>query len=101
MANNKKTHHVGSLEYALDYDFQKSEVSLNFFFNFYSTGYFILKLIVTIYQAMRLEAKDLNGFSDPYIKIYLLPEMKKKFQTRTIRKTLNPVYNESFIFKVI
>ena len=49
---------------------------------------------------MRLEAKDLNGFSDPYVKIYLLPEMKKKFQTKTIRKTLNPVYNESFVFKV-
>ncbi len=49
---------------------------------------------------MRYEAKDLNGFHDPYINICLLSDMKKKFQTRTIRKTCNPVYNEVYVFKV-
>ncbi len=43
---------------------------------------------------------DLSGKSDPYVKCYILPEKKKKFETRVIRKTLCPVFNETFIFKV-
>ncbi|VDD93877.1 unnamed protein product [Enterobius vermicularis] len=43
---------------------------------------------------------DLGGTSDPYVKLYLLPEKKKKFQTKVQRKSLNPVFNETFTFKV-
>ena len=43
---------------------------------------------------------DMNGSSDPFIKIYLLPDEKKKFETKICRKTLNPVFDETFIFKV-
>ena len=50
---------------------------------------------------MALQAKDLNGLSDPYLKIYLEPSKKIKFKTRTLHKTLNPVYNEAFVFKVL
>ena len=42
----------------------------------------------------------MNGLSDPYVKVYLLPDKKKKFQTRMLRKTLNPVFDEIFTFKV-
>ncbi|ELW69137.1 Synaptotagmin-3 [Tupaia chinensis] len=58
------------------------------------------QLVVRILQALDLPAKDSNGFSDPYVKIYLLPDRKKKFQTKVHWKTLNPVFNETFQFAV-
>ncbi|XP_038676358.1 synaptotagmin-6-like isoform X2 [Scyliorhinus canicula] len=57
-------------------------------------------LIVTILKAFDLPAKDFCGSSDPYVKIYLLPDRKRKFQTRVHRKTLNPTFDESFQFPV-
>ncbi|XP_055022166.1 synaptotagmin-6 isoform X2 [Boleophthalmus pectinirostris] len=56
-------------------------------------------LIVNILRAVDLPAKDLCGTSDPYVKVYLLPD-RKKFQTRVHRKMLNPTFNESFQFPV-
>ncbi|XP_076840021.1 synaptotagmin-6 isoform X2 [Brachyhypopomus gauderio] len=56
-------------------------------------------LLVTVLKAFDLPAKDLCGSSDPYVKIYLLPD-RKKFQTRVHRKTLNPTFDESFQFPV-
>ncbi|XP_066484948.1 synaptotagmin-3 [Tiliqua scincoides] len=58
------------------------------------------QLVVRILRALDLAAKDANGFSDPYVKMYLLPDRKKKFQTKVHRKTLNPVFNETFNFNV-
>lgn len=53
-----------------------------------------------IIQAAELPAMDMGGTSDPYVKVYLLPDKKKKFETKVHRKTLNPVFNEQFTFKV-
>lgn len=41
----------------------------------------------------------LGGTSDPYVKVFLMPEKKKKYETRVHRKTLNPTFNETFHFK--
>lgn len=57
-------------------------------------------LSVTVLQAEDLPALDMGGTSDPYVKVYLLPDKKKKFETKVHRKTLNPVFNETFVFKV-
>lgn len=57
-------------------------------------------LSVTVIQAEELPALDMGGTSDPYVKVYLLPDKKKKFETKVHRKTLNPVFNETFVFKV-
>ncbi|KFO58741.1 Synaptotagmin-3, partial [Corvus brachyrhynchos] len=38
--------------------------------------------------------------SAPYVKIYLLPDRKKKFQTKVLRRTLNPEWDETFSFGV-
>ena len=57
-------------------------------------------LIVTVIKALDLPPKDFSGTSDPYVKIYLLPDRKNKLQTKVHRKTLNPDFNESFTFSV-
>ncbi|ELT99110.1 synaptotagmin 1 [Capitella teleta] len=73
---------LGKLQFSLDYDFQKGE------------------LAVGVIQGADLPGMDMSGTSDPYVKVYLLPEKKKKHETKVHRKTLNPVFNETFNFKV-
>uniref|UniRef100_A0A4W5R707 Synaptotagmin Vb n=1 Tax=Hucho hucho TaxID=62062 RepID=A0A4W5R707_9TELE len=53
-----------------------------------------------ILQAQDLAAMDMGGTSDPYVKVYLLPDKKKKHETKVQRKNLCPVFNETFIFKI-
>lgn len=48
--------------------------------------------------------KDISaGTSDPYFKFDLIPDRNKEGakKTRTIKKTLNPIYNEVFAFNVL
>lgn len=72
----------GKLSFSLRYDYEEQA------------------LVVRILKALELPAKDFTGTSDPYVKIYLLPERKKKFQTRVHRKNLNPTFDETFCFPV-
>lgn len=72
---------LGKLQYKLEYDFNSNS------------------LAVTVIQAEELPALDMGGTSDPYVKVYLLPDKKKKFETKVHRKTLSPVFNETFTFK--
>lgn len=55
--------------------------------------------VFQVLEARELPIKDVTGSSDPYVKIYLLPDRKKKFQTKVHRKNLNPIFNETFIFR--
>ena len=43
---------------------------------------------------------NLSIFSDPYVKIYLLHKEQRisKKKTHVKKRTLNPVFNESFVF---
>ncbi|XP_066601440.1 synaptotagmin 1-like isoform X3 [Prorops nasuta] len=72
---------LGKLQYKLEYDFNSNS------------------LAVTVIKAEELPALDMGGTSDPYVKVYLLPDKKKKFETKVHRKTLNPEFNETFTFK--
>lgn len=58
------------------------------------------QLTVGILQAADLLSMDSGGTSDPYVKVLLQPDKKKKYDTKVHKKTLNPVFNESFVFKV-
>ncbi|XP_014002334.1 synaptotagmin-6 [Salmo salar] len=80
-AKNSNAKNCGKINFSLKYDYDNEA------------------LLVNILKAFDLPAKDLCGSSDPYVKIYLLPD-RKKFQTRVHRKTLNPTFDESFQFPV-
>eukprot|EP00741_Cyanophora_paradoxa_P015630 tig00020903_g15087.t1 len=53
-------------------------------------------IVAHIIEARDLPVMDLNGKSDPFITVQFGSEMKK---TKTIRKTLNPTWNESLTFE--
>ncbi|KAM9223711.1 synaptotagmin-8 [Leptosomus discolor] len=72
----------GKLQYSLEYNFRAQELK------------------VGVKQAAELKAMDSGGTSDPYVIVYLTSDMKKRYETKVYRKTLNPIFNESFIFQV-
>ncbi|TKR64917.1 hypothetical protein L596_025390 [Steinernema carpocapsae] len=58
------------------------------------------KLIVHLIRAKCLKAMDKNGFSDPYVKLHLIPGVAKatKMTSKTVDKTLNPEWNEELVY---
>ncbi|XP_015262678.1 PREDICTED: synaptotagmin-A-like, partial [Gekko japonicus] len=72
----------GQLQYSLEYDFRSQELK------------------VGVKQAADLKAMDSGGTSDPYVIVYLTSDMRKKYETKVYRKTLNPVFNDSFVFQI-
>lgn len=57
-------------------------------------------LAVHLLQARDLVARDFSGTADPYAKIRVLPDKKNFRQSRIQKKTLNPVFEEDFVFEV-
>lgn len=60
------------------------------------------QLVVGVIRCAGLAAMDANGYSDPYVKCYLKPDVHKKSKRRTSikKKTLNPEYNEEFVYEI-
>ncbi|XP_061516541.1 synaptotagmin-5 [Anopheles gambiae] len=57
-------------------------------------------LNVKLVEAQDLQPQDFSGTADPYAKIRLLPDRNNMWQTRIHKKTLNPVFDEDFVFEV-
>lgn len=72
---------LGRIQFSVGYNFQEST------------------LTVKVMKAQELPAKDFSGTSDPFVKIYLLPDKKHKLETKVKRKNLNPHWNETFLFE--
>jgi len=74
----------GRLKYRLEYDFTTQELK------------------VTVLEAAELPPTDWStGLTDPFVKVYLLPDKKPKFETKVHRKNLNPKFDQTFVFKNI
>ncbi|KAJ0029300.1 hypothetical protein NQD34_004297 [Periophthalmus magnuspinnatus] len=72
----------GKLLYSLEYNTTQSE------------------LTVSIKQADSLKAMDLGGSSDPYVRVYICPDKDKTCETKVLKNTLKPVFNEQFTFQI-
>ena len=59
-------------------------------------------LTIDIVEAKELKPADSNGLSDPYVKLRQMDGAKQRdktlFKTKTMKKNLNPVWNESFVY---
>ncbi|XP_047375123.1 double C2-like domain-containing protein gamma [Sciurus carolinensis] len=57
-------------------------------------------LLVGILRCAHLAPMDANGYSDPFVRLFLHPNLgkKSKYKTSVRRKTLNPEFNEEFFY---
>jgi len=55
------------------------------------------KMIVKVSRCEKVDSKDLNGLSDPFVAVSY---GRKKHKTQVEKKTLDPVFNEEFLFSV-
>lgn len=62
--------------------------------DFFKIGF----LEIRILNAFKLRGVELDGTSDPYVRLFL--NDKKIFKTKTIQGTINPVWNEKVLTKV-
>ncbi|XP_035251714.1 synaptotagmin VIII isoform X2 [Anguilla anguilla] len=72
----------GRLLYSLEYSPHSSEVT------------------VGVMEAAGLKAVAQEGTLDPYVRLCILPNNTKTFETKVFRSTLNPAFNEHFTFKI-
>nr|SVE74163.1 EOG090X05OW [Daphnia barbata] len=58
------------------------------------------RLTAVVLKARNIPRMDMTGLADPYVKIYLVHNGQRvaKKKTHVKKRTLNPVFNESFVF---
>ncbi|XP_003798439.2 double C2-like domain-containing protein gamma isoform X2 [Otolemur garnettii] len=57
-------------------------------------------LLVGVLRCAHLAPMDANGYSDPFVRLFLHPNegKKSKYKTSVRKKTLNPEFNEEFFY---
>jgi hypothetical protein len=60
----------------------------------------IQSLSVTVVRAEILSQPTSQARLDTYVKIQLYPDKKRKYQTKVVRRTTKPVFDETFYFNV-
>jgi hypothetical protein len=75
------TEKLGRIQFSLGYDFDQTTLTLR------------------VIRAVELAPKDFTGTSDPYVKVMLLPDKKRKLVTKIRRRNLNPRGNDVFAFE--
>nr|XP_012612856.1 double C2-like domain-containing protein gamma isoform X1 [Microcebus murinus]XP_012612857.1 double C2-like domain-containing protein gamma isoform X1 [Microcebus murinus] len=57
-------------------------------------------LLVGVLRCAHLAPMDANGYSDPFVRLFLHPNVgkKSKYKTSVRKKTLNPEFNEEFFY---
>ncbi|XP_070313838.1 double C2-like domain-containing protein gamma [Odocoileus virginianus] len=57
-------------------------------------------LLVGVLRCAHLAPMDANGYSDPFVRLFLHPKAgkKSKYKTSVRKKTLNPEFNEEFFY---
>ena len=60
------------------------------------------KLIIRVFEARDLINTDKNSLSDPYVRLLLLPDKRKKTKRRTkiMKDTLAPIFDETFEYDI-
>lgn len=69
----------------------------------FSVTYIGNELIVYVSKARNLAATSSKGYSNPYVKTYLLPDKSKKTKQKTSikKKTLYPVFGEKLKVSIL
>ncbi|XP_052803899.1 extended synaptotagmin-2-like isoform X2 [Mya arenaria] len=78
------SHGVGRIQLTLRYSMQRG------------------KLMVVVHKCTGLLACDKDNFSDPYVKMYLLPDKSSssKRKTKVVNNNLNPTFDETFEYSI-
>ena len=94
----------GRIHYRLEYDFTTQELKVtvsgkykwNPVGNIFHSNLFFVQII----ECSDLPPTDWStGLTDPFVKLYLLPDKKPKYETKVHRKNLNPKFDQTFVFK--
>uniref|UniRef100_A0A673GRD2 Piccolo presynaptic cytomatrix protein n=1 Tax=Sinocyclocheilus rhinocerous TaxID=307959 RepID=A0A673GRD2_9TELE len=94
--HSSKVHDVAKYGYYVSHNISFTQLQINYDRN-------MGNLIVHVLQARNLAPRENNGYTDPFVKVYLLPGRgaENKRRIKYVQKTQNPEWNQTVIYKNI